>query len=559
MSARVTTWALVAVLGGAVVGAACNAGPSDTSGLGRKSGGGAGNGDIVDPGNPAANAPIPEGTSIGAPGIRRLSRREYENSIRDAFGLGDEWSGPQLTADSASALGFDNDGALLEIDDTRSGELTATAEAVADLVIANGKLAPVSAWATLGKDCVSGIVDSFGAHLFRRVPTDAEKARYVALYDSVASQATPADGVKWTLVALLDSPNFLYRTELGKPAGTGRVALTGEEIATELAYAFQGTLPDPDLLDSGRRGDLYAAEGRVAAARKLLQTPRGHELLADFARQWLKYGDVSELVKDEAVVPDFKDVRADMAEETRRFLDDLLYDQKGAVADLFTSSRTFVTPALANHYGLPAPSSTGLVARPAEQAIGILAQGSILSRYALAGSSSPPQRGAFVRRKLLCQTMPSPPPNAGMPPIPDPNLTTRQLYEQVHESQPTCKGCHQLIDDIGFGLEHFDVAGRYRTEEKGKAIDPHGSIANFGAAPDAPFADHKALAALLAKSPDVADCIGGLMAAYAFGSADAKGYTMADARDGMRSGKVGLLEFFAQIAAAPDFAVRQTP
>src|SRR5262249_22920470 len=145
-----------------------------------------GNGNTpVDPGNPSAGQPLPEGTSLGKPGLRRLSRREYENSIRDAFGLGTEWKGPQLTADRASAIGFDNDVSLLEIDDARSGELTTNAEAVADVVLANGKLGSVPACKTMGKDCVGGVVDTIGTRLFRRAVSDAEKGRYLGVYDQV--------------------------------------------------------------------------------------------------------------------------------------------------------------------------------------------------------------------------------------------------------------------------------------------------------------------------------------------------------------------------------------
>ena len=100
-----------------------------------------------------------------------------------------------------------------------------------------------------------------------------------------------------------------------------------------------------------------------------------------------------------------------MAEETHRFLADLFYDRQGGVAELFTSSQTFLSPALAAHYGLPAPAEAfGAVTRPPDQAIGVLAQGSLLARFALTDSTSPPQRGAFIRRRFLCQDLPPPPP-----------------------------------------------------------------------------------------------------------------------------------------------------
>jgi hypothetical protein len=548
---------LAAALGAAMVtAAACDPGSGELTNGGGKNGNNGADGDGSDrPVNPEATQPLPEGTTIGKAGLRRLTRREYENTIRDVFALGAEWTGSALTADRASELGFDNDVTMLEIDDTRSGELVTSAESVADVILKANKLATVAGCQTLGKECVGGIVDSVASRLYRRALTGAEKERYTSLFDSVAGQATAQDGVKWVLVALLDSPNFLYRSELGVTASASRIALTGEEIATELAYTFRGTLPDADLLEKGRKGELDSAENRVKEARALLDTPRGHEVLADFMQQWLKYSDVKSLVKDAAVVPNFNAVRDDMAEETRHFLDYVLYEKHGNLRDLFTTTQTFVTPALATHYGI---TGSGMVERPAEQGIGILAQGSLLSRYGLTGSSSPPQRGAFVRRKLLCQSLPKPPPNAGEPPIPQPGLTTRELYETVHTSKGGCKGCHATIDPIGFGLEHFDVAGRYRTTEKNKPIDASGTITNFGSAPDATFTDHKGLAKALAESADVADCVGGMMAAYAFGTGDARNYTVPDARTAMRSGSVDILGYFAQLAAAPHFAARSS-
>ncbi|WP_394827230.1 DUF1588 domain-containing protein [Pendulispora albinea] len=151
--------------------------------------------------------------------------------------------------------------------------------------------------------------------------------------------------------------------------------------------------------------------------------------------------------------------------------------------------------------------------------------------------------------------LPPPPPNAGEPPVPKPGLTTRELYETVHSTKSGCAGCHRQIDPIGFGLEHFDVAGTYRTSERDKPIDPSGSITNFGGATPA-FDDHKGLAKLLAGSPLVADCVGGMMASYAFGSGEGKTYTLPESRDGFRSATVSLVDYFSKLAAAPHFVVR---
>jgi hypothetical protein len=501
--------------------------------------------------DPLATEPIPAGTEIGEPALRRLTAREWETTVRDVFGLGADWKGPSLSADRASEQGFDNDAVLLEMDESKHDELVGAAESLADTLVAAGvpaKLAP--ACRTAGRECTAALVDGPGQRLFRRPLETEERNRYLDVFDQVSAKTSPPAGVRWTLVSLLSSPSFLYRSELGKPAGNGRVVLNGDEIASALSYTFSGGPPSEELIARGRRGELSSPEARVAEAKKLLEGPRGHEVLALFARQWLHYEDVRSIAKDEAVVPGFSQVRQDMAEETRTVLDELLFEKKGTVRDLFSSKATFLTPALATHYGL---TGTGKAERP--QAIGILAHGSILSRYALPQASSPSQRGAFVREKLLCQPLPPPPPNVGEPPVPQPGLTTRELYEKIHAASASCAGCHAAIDPIGFGLEHFDLAGRFRTTERGKPIDASGKIAGAPGAPT--FSDHEGLARILAASPEVAKCIGGLLATYAFGTEHGKEYTLAGARDDLAASRASLVDFYARLAAAPHFAVRK--
>jgi hypothetical protein len=365
--------------------------------------------------------------------------------------------------------------------------------------------------------------------------------------------STPADAQKWTLVALLSSPHFLYRIELGEKSSDGSFVLSGEEIAGELAYTFTGGPPSEDLLDRARKGELDDAAARSAEARRLLDTPRGHATVEEFMRRWLRYDDVRNLAKDDSVVASFATLRTDMAEETRRFLEDLVFAKKGTVRDLFTSSDTFLTAALAQHYGLPAPTAPfARVTRPPEQSLGILSQGAVLSRYALTHSSSPPQRGAFVRRRLLCQVLPSPPPNAGTPPLPQPGMTTRELYENLHSTGSSCAGCHKMIDPIGFGLEAFDTAGRFRTSEQGKPIHADGAIYNT-ASGDQPFTDGRDLANKLASSAEVSRCIGGLAASYAFGAVSARQYTTTATLENAQS---SLYDFVAALASAPHFAAR---
>ena len=512
-------------------------------------------GDNGDGGTPGTSIG-PDGARVGTRALRRLTPAEYDNSVRDVFALPASWSGAGLGPDASNTLNFDNDASLLTVDDARAQDLEAAAEKIADLVVASG-LNSLGACAPVSRACAVAVVDKFAPRLFRRAVTDADKKPYLDSYDAVAAMATPADGLKWTLVALLDSPNFLYRFELGTPGDNGTFNLTGEELASALAYTFSASPPSDALLEQGRSGALATADQRLAVAKQLLDSPRGHEVMDAFMRRWLRYDEVRSLVKDDAVVPGFAALRTDMAEETRRFLEHIVFESQGGVNQLFSSSETFVSAALAQHYGLPAPAQPfALTQRPPEQSLGVLAQGSILSRFALTHTSSPPQRGAFVRRRFLCQDLPAPPPNVGQPPVPQPGLTTRELFEQVHTQQAGCASCHNTIDPIGFGLEAFDTAGRWRTTENGKPIRADGKIINFGSQPDATFADGKGLAQVLAQSPDVAKCVGSLMSAYAFGTVDGRVFAAPAQTTAIAGGQLALHEFFAQLAAAPNFSVR---
>lgn len=496
-----------------------------------------------------------DGAKVGGRGLRRLTTREYDNSLRDIFSLGDAWPGTGLAPDSSSTLGFDNDATLLAIDGPRAQELELASEAVADLVVSGSVLGGLPGCGARDRACAQTMIDTFGPRLFRRTFTDADRTRYLQAYDGLAGLAAD-ESLKWTLVAMLNSPYFLYRFELGTLEGDGVYKLSSEEVATALAYTFSESPPSPALLEKARNGALATPEARLTIARSLLDTPRGHAMIEHFGKKWLHYDDVRNLVKDDTVVSGFASLRLDMAEETRRFLDHVFFKKKEGVKALFSSGETFVTPALAAHYGLPAPGADGLVARPAEQALGLLAQGSILSRFALTAISSPPQRGAFVWRHLLCRELGAPPPNAGMPPTPDPSFTTRESFELAHSTQPSCAGCHAIIDGIGFGLENFDTAGRWRTTEHGKPIDPTGAVVAFDSSGDAPFQDARGLADLLGRSPDVATCVGGLMSAYAFGDAGARDFSAPAEAKALGDGSVSLYEFFAQLAAAPHFTTR---
>jgi hypothetical protein len=351
--------------------------------------------------------------------------------------------------------------------------------------------------------CAELFVGQFGRRAFRRPLTEAERTRYAAL---VTGQGDLTTGLRVALQAMLISPNFLYRSELGDAEGR----LTGDEVASALAYTLWGTMPDAALLTAAESGALAEAAGVEAEVRRLLADPRAYEAIGAFAVQWLGVEPILTADKNAAMFPEASAaLRRSMLEETRRFVADVML-ASGRPGELFTADYSFLDPALAAHYGVQPGQQGGFekLALPATRA-GLLGHASVLGSYAHSDQSSPIRRGLFVRRSLLCQDLGKPPPNAGGVPEVDPNATTRERFRQ-HSADAFCRGCHQYIDEVGFGFERFDALGRYREVENGMPVEPDGDLNDLeglGTNTHAPYTDLRQLGALLAAGQSPRACM----------------------------------------------------
>jgi hypothetical protein len=448
-------------------------------------------------------------TAVGGRVMRRLTASELNNSLRDIFQL-PTWSGMDLTPDEVNDLGFGNGAAELVLTAGRSREILNGAEtlvATVDWPTVLGRFAECGQ-APASATCAASALSGLGKRLFRRALTQSELDRYTALFAELQAQSTFDDALRWSTVALIQSPHTLYRSELGQattPAGstTAGYVLDGYEIATALAYVYGGTAPSDDLLAAAERGELSDAAIRVSWARQLQALASGRGQFDQFLQGWLRYADVRNLAKSVAVFPEFAAVQALMVDETRAFIEQVVFDAHGSAADLLTSPTTVIGDPLAQYYGFPAVGATPTsVMRPAGRGIGLLAQGALLAKLALPDSSSPTQRGAFVREKLLCQELPPPPANVAAVPEFRDGVTTRQRYEELHTADPGCSACHQLTDQIGFAFEHYDGAGRYRDMESGQAINALGKLVGT----DLTFDGLEQAAAALSQLPELESC-----------------------------------------------------
>ncbi len=175
--------------------------------------------------------------------------------------------------------------------------------------------------------------------------------------------------------------------------------------------------------------------------------------------------------------PEFDDaLRAALESETARFVSHVVFEG-GGFPELLRARYTFVNEALGRLYGIPAAGVTGFEKRdyPAGRRAGILGHGSVLAVTSHSDQTSPVRRGLFVRRRLLCQDLPPPPPDIPGVPEVDPTATTRERF-RMHSDDPACRSCHQYTDALGFGLETFDPIGRWRDTENGAPIDPSGEL-----------------------------------------------------------------------------------
>jgi hypothetical protein len=453
--------------------------------------------------------------------LRRLTRVEYNNTVRDL--LGDTTAPADRFPPDEVSNGFSNNAAVLSVSPLLAEKYQEAAEALAATAVQNLTGLVGCDPVRMGEEpCARQFIDRFGRRAYRRPLAAPETDRLVKVYAAARVGASFARGIEVTLRAMLQSPSFLYRLEISPARPGEKIArLGGYEVATRLSYFLWGTMPDDRLFVAAEKNELASADQVARMARTLLDDPRARRAASEFYRQWLGLGALDTVVKDAQVYPDLTpELRAAMKAETPAFVENLLWSGDRKLTTLLTSSQAFVTPALARLYGV-APA-TGPVTLPAAQRAGILTQAGVMAVYALPDQSSPVHRGKFIREQVLCQELPPQPPNLMVSaPEVDPRRSTRERFRQ-HAEDAACSVCHQLMDPLGFGFEEYDGIGRFRSMDGGRPVDASGSLLNTRDA-DGPFRGARELAERLSRSAEVRDCVATQLYRYAFGRLDGPG------------------------------------
>ncbi len=376
--------------------------------------------------------------------------------------------------------------------------------------------------------------------------------RYVGLF----SQGDAfADGLERVVSAMIQSPYFLYRRELGTGAIPGE--LSSHELASALAFSLTGLPPDEELNQLADSGALMEDDQWKATVSRLLSSTQGEAEVTRFVTEWLGLDRVLTHTKTEGDFDVEDSLRTAMLAEATQFTKKV-FRGEGDVAELLYSNSTFLNAELASFYGI----SSGENEDWAEVSLvgsnrvgGLLGQGAFLLGHSTPDSSSPTLRGKVIRERLLCQVVPPPPPTVNVDLPVSESLTTRDRL-QAHVADPVCAGCHQALDPLGFGFEHYDGLGRYRDLENGVAVDATGEIVQSGA-DSVPFNGLAELLSLLAEDEEVRGCFAEQYVEYTLGQKNWDGLCSVNRIENVATMKGGSIkDYLRSVLEIPHFRMR---
>ncbi len=347
--------------------------------------------------------------------------------------------------------------------------------------------------------CARKILSNLVRRAFRRAPVDSDIESLLSFYQQERNKGgTFEAGIEIALRRILADPEFVFRFEPPPPnAAPGEpYRISDTELASRLSFFLWSSIPDEELLTLATQNKLHERAVLERETRRMLADERAHALTTNFAGQWLYLRDLKSSNPDGREFPDFDDnLRQAFQHETEMLFESILHEDR-SVLNLLDADYTFVNERLARHYGIPGVYGPDFrrVPVPSDARRGLLGQGSMLLVTSNANRTSPVQRGKWILQNLLGSPPPLPPPN--VPPLKESSeqaraTSVRERMEQ-HRANPTCAGCHKIMDPIGLALENFDGVGQWRDADSGFKIDAAGQLVD-GTKVDGPSSLRQAL------------------------------------------------------------------
>jgi len=442
-----------------------------------------------------------DGVSPGGPMLRRLNRTEYGNTMRDLLGI-EINAGHALPEDGAGGEGFDNAAETLFISTIHAEKYleaarSALGHALRDPADRAAILVAAPDENRSPAEAARDVLAAFLPKAFRRPVRDDEVAAYVNLFQQVYEEdQSYLSAITFTLEAVMVSPKFLFLWEQPHD-GAEPIAITHYEMASRLSYFLWASMPDRELMKLAAAGQLHDRDVLAQQITRMVASridDRGHrhnakvrEFASSFVEQWLGTRALGrEFRPDETVFGSFdSELEGGMKYEPVFFMEELLAENR-SLLNWIDSDFTYANNRLAKHYGIEGTfrEQPRLVSLPeGSHRGGVLGMSGVLAVSSFSHRTSPVLRGKWILETLLGTPPPPPPPDVpdldeAVPESsddPKPRLTLRQRLE-IHREDPGCASCHAVMDPLGFGLENYDVLGRWREQTDGVPIDSAASL-----------------------------------------------------------------------------------
>ena len=315
------------------------------------------------------------------------------------------------------------------------------------------------------RQAASEAIDRFLPRVFRRPIQDQERDLFLSYYDTVRqSEESFVAAMREVFAMALIAPDFLYLAEPSSQQHT----ITDDQLACRLSYFLWSTMPDPQLFELAKTGQLHRPEVLSEQVQRMLADDRASRFLDSFSKQWLDLAGVDRVAINPEYYPGFDNALKPLLQrETQAFFAEIVRQDLPAT-QLLVADFTMMNQALAKHYGIddgPRGTSFQRVSwGPLSSRGGLLGQGAILMANSTGEDSHPIKRAVWIRDRLL-DDPPAPPP----PDVPDldqdlPELASLPLKDQLklHLENDACADCHQALDPWGVALDSFGATGLLR-------------------------------------------------------------------------------------------------
>jgi hypothetical protein len=518
-------------------------------------------------------------STTGAPPstrVRRLTKVELLTSANVVLGQDTTAALSNLDADSQINGSFSNSDQLV-VSDSFANSLNLAADTIATqfktTVTKTAYGTTCFSTDAAAETCAQTFIRSFGKKAFRRDVTVDDVTALMAVYSAgreVGIDGNAGDrfstGLTWVVRAVVQSPDFLYLTELGDPAvaNGGQTTLLASEVASALSYSILGTPPDDALVAAATQNQLATPEQRAAQAARLIAAyPDGwKQQMRMFVTQWLGINfSRPEWEKSTDAFPSFSDgLKGALETETGMFIDDWATLADGPRLDtLLTTPSTFINSVNAPVYGVTATGTTfRKTSLDPTQRSGILTFAGFLGSTSHIAETSPVLRGKAILQKFLCRSPPPPPPVIPpLPPMDQSAPTTTRARFDAHVSNPACSGCHSTFQPMGEAFEEFDALGAFRTTQNGFPIDSSGALVGSTGG-DKPVRNAIELSQILSQSQDTFDCVSQQAFRFTIGrlEADYDQCGIAKATQAFSTSHLDIRELIAGIVRSDSFVAR---